>query len=174
MHLSGLSPSSQMQLSAKETELSWLSPSWLPKPFSPVRVAHSRCVHRSLEISVENDDHFSRRAVPMLRANSHCTAACYVHRICCNLLVRVSASEGVEQNGLGLVIFQSSVLCLLETTAVCKESVLSTEIQKYLLIKIATPSTARQFQDTCPVCVLSHLARIFGEQMNSLSASADT
>lgn len=114
-------------------------------------------------------DHSSRRAVPTLRANSHCTAACYVHRVCCNLLVWVSASKGGKQNGLGLVILQSSVLCLLETTAV-----LSIEIQKYLLIKIATPSTARQFQDTHPVCALSHHARIFGEQKNRLSAGAAT
>lgn len=49
---------------------------------------------------------------------------------------------------------------------------LSTEIQKYLLIKIATPSTARQFQDTRPVCVLSYRARIFCEQKNRLWAGA--
>ena len=71
------------------------------------------------------------------------------HKTRCCLLAWISAAKGVKQNGLRLKILQShsAIPCLPETIAVCEESVLSTEIQKYLLIKI-TRSTARQFHDT--------------------------
>lgn len=47
----------------------------------------------------------------------------------------MSASSGVKHNGLRLKILQSygAIACLPETIAVREESVLSTEIQKYLL-----------------------------------------
>lgn len=73
------------------------------------------------------------------------------HKTRCCLLAWISAPKGVKQNGLKLKILQSrgTIPRLPETIAVQhEESVLSTEIQKYLLIKITTRSTARQFQDT--------------------------
>lgn len=53
----------------------------------------------------------------------------------------------MQNNGLKLQVLKTHSPCLPETTAVCEEAVVSTEIQAYQLIKIVTMSTAGQLQD---------------------------
>lgn len=135
------------------------------------------CFRRSSEISVENERALQQEGDGANTEGPFSVALLPVrcHKTCCCLLAWISAPKGVKQNGLKLKILQShgAIPRLPETIAVHEESVLSTEIQKYLLIKITTRSTARQFQDTWTVSMFSWFTWIFGERMNSLPAGTD-